>query len=60
MTGIAGMIGPGLFTFSFAFAIDPARGLHLPGTPFLLAAAMLAAALVLVFRSAEAAPVNRP
>lgn len=60
MTGIAGMIGPSLFTFSFAFAIAPSRGLHLPGTPFLLAAAMLAAALVLVWRSTGAAAVQHP
>jgi len=51
MTGIAGMIGPGLFTLSFAFVIHPAHDLHLPGTPFLMAALMLLAALLLVWRA---------
>jgi DHA1 family tetracycline resistance protein-like MFS transporter len=41
LTGIAGLIGPGLFTLSFSFAIAPARGWHLPGTPFVLAALLL-------------------
>ncbi|HYV87622.1 MAG TPA: TCR/Tet family MFS transporter [Candidatus Polarisedimenticolia bacterium] len=58
MTGIAGMIGPSLFTLSFAFVIDPARSVHVPGTPFLLASAMLVAALVLVVRASGAAPVK--
>src|SRR5262249_31913944 len=31
MTGIAGVIGPGLFTLSFSIAIDPTRSFHLPG-----------------------------
>jgi DHA1 family tetracycline resistance protein-like MFS transporter len=53
LTGIAGMIGPSLFTLSFSFAIDPVRSLHLPGTPFLLAALMLAAALLLVMRGSK-------
>jgi DHA1 family tetracycline resistance protein-like MFS transporter len=53
LTGIAGMIGPSLFTLSFSFAIDPAHSLHLPGTPFLLAALMLAAALLLVVRGTK-------
>jgi DHA1 family tetracycline resistance protein-like MFS transporter len=60
MTGIAGLLGPSLFTFSFAFAIGPARGLHLPGTPFLLAAAMLAAALLLVYRRTDPQRVSQP
>jgi MFS transporter, DHA1 family, tetracycline resistance protein len=53
LTGIAGMIGPSLFTLSFSFAIDPARRLHLPGTPFLLAALMLAVALLLIIRGTK-------
>jgi len=53
LTGIAGMIGPSLFTLSFSFAIDPAHSLNLPGTPFLLAALMLAAALLLVVRGTK-------
>ncbi len=52
MTGIAGLIGPFLFTLSFAFAIDPAHALHLPGAPFLLAGALLTAAMALAYRKA--------
>jgi DHA1 family tetracycline resistance protein-like MFS transporter len=44
LQGVAGLIGPALFTLSFAYAIDPGRGLHLPGVPFLIAGALLAAA----------------
>jgi DHA1 family tetracycline resistance protein-like MFS transporter len=44
MQAITGMIGPGLFTQAFAQAIRPGEGLHVPGMPFLLAAAMLLAA----------------
>ncbi|MEJ0077319.1 MAG: TCR/Tet family MFS transporter [Alphaproteobacteria bacterium] len=35
--GISSMIGPGLFSLSFAWAIRPELGLSLPGTPFALA-----------------------
>jgi len=47
--GITGMIGPALFTLTFARAIsapDPA----LPGAPFLLASALVAVALTLAWR----------
>jgi DHA1 family tetracycline resistance protein-like MFS transporter len=54
------MIGPGLFTFSFAFAISPARSWHMPGAPFLLATAMLATALLLVYRRTDQQPVSQP
>lgn len=39
--GVAGMIAPGLFTFSFAAFLTV-----LPGAPFLLAALLLVAALL--------------
>ena len=54
LTGIAGLVGPSLFTLTFAFAITPARDWHLPGAPFLLAALMLTAALGLAYRMARA------
>jgi DHA1 family tetracycline resistance protein-like MFS transporter len=41
LRGITGMLGPGLFTFTFAAFIDPARQWHLPGAPFLLSAVLL-------------------
>ena len=47
--GLAGLIGPGLFTLVFAAAIRPEAGLQLPGAPFLLAAALMAAATALAW-----------
>jgi DHA1 family tetracycline resistance protein-like MFS transporter len=52
--GIAGLIGPGLFTLTFANFIGPRSAWHLPGAPFLLAAALLFAALVTAQRVARA------
>ncbi|HEX8437054.1 TCR/Tet family MFS transporter [Archangium sp.] len=49
LMGIAGMIGPGLFTQIFARAIDPQRGWHLPGAPFLLASLLLVFAQLLAW-----------
>jgi DHA1 family tetracycline resistance protein-like MFS transporter len=46
---LAGLIGPGLFTQVFAHAIAPGAGWQLPGAPFLLAAAMLVAAMALAW-----------
>ena len=47
LRGIAGLIGPGLFTWIFARSIAPGARLHAPGMPFFVAAAMLVAALAL-------------
>jgi DHA1 family tetracycline resistance protein-like MFS transporter len=47
MRGISGMLGPGIFTGVFAFFIGKNTPWHLPGAPFLLAAALLGAALLL-------------
>jgi DHA1 family tetracycline resistance protein-like MFS transporter len=44
LMGLAGLIGPLLFTAIFAHFITPGAW-HLPGAPFLLAAALLALAL---------------
>ncbi|WP_225767942.1 hypothetical protein [Inquilinus sp. Marseille-Q2685] len=44
------MIGPVLFTQSFALGIAPGAGLESPGLPYGLAAALLAMALVLAWR----------
>ena len=41
LQGIAGLFGPALFTQTFAMFIAPDRAWHLPGAPFLLAAALL-------------------
>jgi DHA1 family tetracycline resistance protein-like MFS transporter len=47
---ITGMIGPGLFTQTFARFIDPGLSIHLPGAPFLLAALLMIAAVFLAWR----------
>jgi len=41
VTGITGIIGPGVFSFTFAASIGPLRGWNMPGTGFLLASALL-------------------
>jgi len=48
--GIAGMVGPGIFTLVFASFIGPQAGLHLPGAPFLLASLMLLASMALAWK----------
>jgi DHA1 family tetracycline resistance protein-like MFS transporter len=48
LTGVAGLIGPGLFTLTFAYFIA-GPGL-LPGAPLLLAALLLVVAIVLAWR----------
>lgn len=44
LTGIAGILGPAIFTLAFARGIDGTFGFAFPGLAFLLAAAMLLAA----------------
>jgi DHA1 family tetracycline resistance protein-like MFS transporter len=51
LRGIAGLLGPGFFTYIFSVSIS--TGIHIPGTPFYTAAAMLLAALVLAQRAAR-------
>jgi len=50
LQGVAFMIGPGLFTGSFAAAIGTPSRWHLPGAPFLLAALLLTVAMALAWR----------
>jgi len=49
-----GLVGPLLFTQTFARFIDPSGTIRLPGAPFLLSAALILGALLL------AGPVTRP
>ena len=56
--GITGMIGPVLFTQGFALGIAPTAGLDSPGLPYGLAAALLASALVLAWRTTRAEDVR--
>jgi DHA1 family tetracycline resistance protein-like MFS transporter len=53
INGIAQLVGPTLFTHTFAKFISPATTLHLPGAPFLLAAVLLVAALLSAWHTAR-------
>ena len=53
--GVANLIGPGLFTLTFAFAIDAAT--DLPGAPHLVAAMLLALAIMVALRVTGSAGV---
>ena len=48
LTGIAGIVGPLMFSQILAAAIGPLKAWNLPGAPFLLAAVLLAGAALLV------------
>lgn len=48
--GIADMIGPTVFTFVFAWFIATGRAVPVPGAPFLLAAALMLAAIAVFMR----------
>jgi DHA1 family tetracycline resistance protein-like MFS transporter len=50
LRGITGMIGPGLFTLTFATFIGSRSDWHLPGAPFLLAALLVAGAMTTAWR----------
>lgn len=51
LSGIAGLIGPSLFTQTFAAFIGPQAGWHLPGAPFLLATLLLLTGATLAWRA---------
>ena len=50
LLGVAELVGPGIFTLIFAYAIRGDRLWRLPGAPFLLGALMLACATALAWR----------
>lgn len=56
LRGISGLIGPGLFTYVFSRSIGAHAAIPLPGSPFFLAAMLLAmaAAMALLLRSRAA------
>ena len=54
--GIAGVIGPVLFTQVFAFFLQPHRGLYAPGAPFLLGSALMVTAWILAWNVARVEP----
>jgi MFS transporter, DHA1 family, tetracycline resistance protein len=57
LRGIAGLLGPSLFTYIFSKSIG--AGIHIPGTPFYAAAAMLLVSLALAQRAARQPQVAR-
>jgi DHA1 family tetracycline resistance protein-like MFS transporter len=52
--GISSLLGPGLFSLTFAYAIRPELGLQLPGAPFLLAAVLLLISAAIAWRVTRA------
>jgi MFS transporter, DHA1 family, tetracycline resistance protein len=53
LRGVAGLVGPGLFTYIFSKSIGLSAIIHLPGAPFFAAASMLLVALVFAERAAR-------
>ena len=61
IAAVAGLLGPGLFSYVFARSITPEAGWQLPGAPFLLAAAILVLATGLAWwttRPTHASPAQ--
>jgi DHA1 family tetracycline resistance protein-like MFS transporter len=60
LTGLSSLIGPTIFTQTFAASIDAKAQWHVPGAPFYLSAALLVAAMWLMRHAGEraAAPVD--
>lgn len=50
ISGVGGLIGPALFTLTFAYFIGGEAPVLFPGAPFLLAALLMAASIVLAWR----------
>ena len=61
LRGVSGMLGPGVFTATFAAGIRPGAGWHVPGAAFLLAALLLAVDVgvaAVVTRAAHSSPTG--
>jgi DHA1 family tetracycline resistance protein-like MFS transporter len=58
LSSLAWIIGPGLFTFTFAYFIEPARGWNLPGAPWYLGAFLLFIAMSMATRIPKLAAVS--
>ncbi|HEX5070151.1 MAG TPA: TCR/Tet family MFS transporter [Vicinamibacterales bacterium] len=50
VAGITGIVGPGLFSMTFATVIGPMRTLNAPGAPFVLASALLLTGAIIGYR----------
>jgi DHA1 family tetracycline resistance protein-like MFS transporter len=53
INGVAGLLGPTLFTEVFAYFIGPGAVGHLPGAPFLLASLLLISAGAIAWRTTD-------
>jgi len=51
LTGIAGLIGPTLFTQTFALFIGPQADWHMPGAPYLLSTMLLLVSAATAWRA---------
>jgi MFS transporter, DHA1 family, tetracycline resistance protein len=58
LQGFASLIGPTIFTETFAASIDEKSAWHVPGAPFFLSAALLFVSMWLV-RKAESVPLSQ-
>jgi DHA1 family tetracycline resistance protein-like MFS transporter len=58
--GIANLIGPGLFTLTFAFAIGTGRDWGVPGAPYLMAAVLTALAMAVALAATRAPAAGSP
>jgi len=56
--GIAFMIGPIVFTTTFASFIGPHRDAHLPGAPYLLAAAIVMVSMAIAIRATTSGAIE--
>ncbi|MBA3273121.1 MAG: TCR/Tet family MFS transporter [Chthoniobacterales bacterium] len=56
LRSVAIVIGPALFTFTFAFFINEKRGLDVPGAPWFLGAMLLVGAMILALRVPKVGP----
>jgi MFS transporter, DHA1 family, tetracycline resistance protein len=57
LCSLAWIIGPGLFTFTFAYFIEPVKGWNVPGAPWYLGAFLLFIAMLMATRIPKLAPV---
>jgi DHA1 family tetracycline resistance protein-like MFS transporter len=53
LVGLASLIGPMMFTQTFAVSISTSANWGLPGAPFLLAAALIFGAMLLAWRTTQ-------
>jgi MFS transporter, DHA1 family, tetracycline resistance protein len=62
MRGIAMIVGPGLFSWTFAFSIDPRHAWQVPGAAWFLAASLMAITVGLAINVSKAAemPLAEP